>query len=88
MFFMLEATIVRSTQSNQSVNLKKFSVFPEVAKINFLIKRLICQLYLNRTELFDRFRLSNYRRVNDHGFSIYFWECFEDHHQGNNFGEE
>ena len=38
--------------------------------------------------MFDRFRLSSFRRVNEHGFSIYFWDYFEDYHQDNNFGEE
>ena len=55
---------------------------------NFSFERVMCQCYLHRTALFDRFRLSSFHRVNEHGFSIYFWDYFEDHHQDNNFGEE
>ena len=71
-----------------SVQIKKFNAFTKVVTIIFLIKRFMCRFYLNRTALFDRFRLSSFRRVNEHGFSIYSWDYFEDHHQDNNFGEE
>ena len=46
------------------------------------------QFYLNRMECFDRFRLSSFRKVGVHGFSIYFWDYSGDYHQDSNYGEE
>ena len=54
----------------------------------FIIKIFKSQFYLNRMGFFDRFRLSSFRKVSGHGFSIYFWDYSGDHHRDNNYGGE